>query len=236
MVRAEEGLSAGRQACLPSRQAVVLLSGGLDSATTLYLVRKKGFRPTCLVFDYGQRHKKEMNSARRLARRVGCSAHVLKIQLPWKGSSLLDRGQNIPESAKSGRRIPSTYVPGRNTIFLSFALSFAEAIGARDIFIGANALDYSGYPDCRPEYFKAFNRLSFLATKCGVEHRPIRIHAPLVDLKKSQIIVLGTKLGVPYELTWSCYQGGRKPCGCCESCALRAKGFSEADLPDPLLS
>ncbi|MFH0877375.1 MAG: 7-cyano-7-deazaguanine synthase QueC [Candidatus Omnitrophota bacterium] len=228
-MRIENGLPA-------VRQAVVLLSGGLDSATTLYLARKKGFRPVCLIFDYGQRHNKEMNSARRRARKAGCHAQVLKIQLPWKGSSLLDRRLDIPATVERAQHIPSTYVPARNTIFLSFALSFAETIGARDIFIGANALDYSGYPDCRPEYFAAFNRLSALATKCGVEHKSVRIHAPLIDLKKSQIIALGKQLGVPYELTWSCYRGGKQPCGRCDSCVLRAKGFSESGIPDPLLS
>jgi len=223
------------------KRAVVLLSGGLDSATTLYVARHLGYAPQCLAFHYGQRHEREIGSARKVAARAGCSLEVLKIDLPWKGSALLDKEMKIPQrsraSGRQGRgRIPATYVPARNTIFLSFALSFAEAINCRDIFIGANALDYSGYPDCRPEYYKMFNQLSALATRVGVEREAIRIQTPLMTMRKSQIIKLGLRLGVPYELTWSCYRGGRVPCGACDSCRLRALGFAEAGAQDPLVT
>jgi 7-cyano-7-deazaguanine synthase len=214
-------------------KAVVLLSGGLDSATTLFLAKKKGFDCSCLIFDYGQRHKKEIRAAMKIAACVGAPYQIIKIRLPWKGSSLLDASVSLPVGGPKGKGIPSTYVPGRNTIFLSFALSMAESIGSRDIFIGANAIDYSGYPDCRPAYFSSFNKLSALANKSGVESKPIRIHAPLLRLKKSEIIALGHRLSVPYQWTWSCYQGGARPCGRCDSCVLRAKGFKEAKQEDP---
>ncbi len=219
------------------RQAVVLLSGGLDSATTLYIARRKGYDVRCLVFDYGQRHAREVEAARRIARLNRCPFYIVPLRLPWKGSSLLDKAMRLPtRKAGTAPGIPSTYVPARNTIFLSFALSFAEAIGAGDIFIGANAIDYSGYPDCRPRYYRAFTKLSNLATKRGVEGKAFKIHTPLINLKKSQIIKLGRKLGVPYELTWSCYKGGSRPCGRCDSCLLRAKGFKEANYKDPFMS
>jgi 7-cyano-7-deazaguanine synthase len=217
------------------RRAICLLSGGLDSATTLYLAKKQGFKARGLIFDYGQRHKKEILSARRICRAAKIPYEILKIRLPWKGSSLLDFGLALPREKKSCRGIPSTYVPARNTIFLSFALSYAEAIGAADIFIGANALDYSGYPDCRPAYFRAFHALAQLATRRGIEHQKIRIRTPLVHLKKSEIIRLGMKLRVPYQMTWSCYEGKKIACGACDSCVLRAKGFKEAGVRDPLL-
>jgi len=221
-------------------RAIVLLSGGLDSTTTLYVAKSKGYKVFCLIFDYGQRHRREINAARKIAKKAGCPAKVIKICLPWKGSSLLDKNLKIPKSglALSGRHkitIPSTYVPARNTIFLSFALSYAEAIGASHIFIGANALDYSGYPDCRPSYFHAFKRLAQLATKRGVERQKLAIEVPLLHLKKSQIIEWAKRLGVPYRLTWSCYCGGQQPCGRCESCLLRARGFREAGMADPLM-
>ncbi|MDD5538380.1 MAG: 7-cyano-7-deazaguanine synthase QueC [Candidatus Omnitrophota bacterium] len=217
------------------KKAVVLLSGGLDSATTLYLAMSKGFDVRALVFRYGQRHDREVRQALAIARRAKCPAHVLKIELPWKGSALLDSSKPLPQGRKQMRGIPSTYVPARNTIFLGFALSYAESIGAAHIFIGANALDYSGYPDCRPRYYKAWQGLAKLATKSGVEGRRIKIETPLLRLKKSQIIRLGIKLGVPYEMTWSCYQGAKEPCGRCDSCLLRAKGFMEAGVKDPAL-
>jgi 7-cyano-7-deazaguanine synthase len=157
---------------------------------------------------------------------------VVKIKLPWKGSALLDRKINVAKIP--GKGIPSTYVPARNSIFLSFALSFAEAIGARDIFIGANAVDFSGYPDCRPNYYQAFNRLSRLATKVGWENKAIKIRTPLIDMSKKEIVLLARKLKVPLELTWSCYQGGKRPCGVCDSCRLRKKGFIGAKIEDPV--
>jgi 7-cyano-7-deazaguanine synthase len=233
------------------KQAVVLLSGGLDSAVTLYLAKKRGFSCHCLIFDYGQRHSREIESAKRIARTAGCRYQVLKIQFPWRGSSLLDRKIAIPrlknaaigrypakgEDRQTSRRaeIPSTYIPGRNIIFLSFALSFAETIGAEIIFIGANAVDFSGYPDCRPEFYRAFNRVIATGTKAGVKREEIKIKTPLILRTKAQIIRLGAQLGIPFELTWSCYQGGRRPCGECDSCHFRAKGFAAVGIPDPLL-
>ena len=215
------------------KKAIVLLSGGLDSATTLFYAKKKGYKTHCLIFDYGQRHKREVASAVKIARKIKCEYRIVKIKLPWKGSALLDKNIRVPESTQSG--IPATYVPARNTIFLSFALSFSEAIGARNIFIGANAIDYSGYPDCRPNYFKIFNNLSRLATKAGVENRAIKIHAPLIKKTKKEIVLTAKQLKVPLEMTWSCYKGSKKPCGVCDSCKLRKRGFSRAKINDPLL-
>lgn len=220
----EKGLSAGRQ-------GVVLLSGGLDSATTLYLARSQGFQCFCLVFDYGQRHKKEIESARNIAKSVKSPLQLIKINLPWKGSALLDKSIKI---TKRTNVIPSTYVPARNIIFLSFALSFAETIKAEAIFIGANSLDYSGYPDCRPEFYQAFSKVIAKGTKSGVEKKKIEIKTPLIYKTKAQIIRLGSQLGVPFALTWSCYRGGRQPCQKCDSCYFRAKGFKEAGIEDPL--
>ena len=222
------------------KKAVILLSGGLDSATTLYLAKDKGYECFCLIFDYGQRHKRELASAKSIARKAGCAWQIVKISLPWKGSSLLDRKIKIslvtraPEYKSAS--IPNTYVPARNIIFLSFALSYAEAIGARSIFIGANAIDYSGYPDCRPEFYNAFIKAANLGTKAGVEGKKIKVITPLIRKTKAQIIRLGAGLGVPYELTWSCYRGGRIPCGKCDSCNFRAKGFQEAGVRDLSLS
>jgi 7-cyano-7-deazaguanine synthase len=214
-----------------SRRAVVLLSGGLDSATVLYWARHKGYDCHCLVADYGQRHRKELKCARAVAAAAGCPVTVLPIQFPWGGSSLLDHAQPLPAEKPEprGTQLPSTYVPGRNTIFIAFALSFAETIGCTTVFIGANAVDYSGYPDCRPKYYAAWRTLlSALGTG-------IRVQVPLLRLNKSRIIRLGTALGVPYQHTWSCYAGGKYPCGTCDSCRFRAKGFAEAGMPDPAL-
>ena len=220
---------------MKNKIAVILLSGGLDSSTVLYYALKQGYKCSCLMFDYGQRHKKELNSAVRIAKSTGCKYQVVKIGLPWSASSLTDAKQKIPNNKKlpdnSGKTpaigsLPSTYVPGRNTVFLSFALSYAETLGAGTIFIGANAVDYSGYPDCRPDYYIAWNRLlKALGAK-------ITVQAPLIRLDKAEIVRLGTKLGVPFDMTWSCYQGGRTPCGVCDSCRFRAKGFKEADVSD----
>lgn len=209
------------------KQAVVLLSGGLDSATVLYFAKAKGYLCHCLIFDYGQLHKKEIHQAEEIAKSAGCAYKILRIDFPWKGSALLDRKIKIPQKVSSG--IPVTYVPARNIIFLSFAASFAETIGAQGIFIGAHAQDYSGYPDCRPEFFAAFSKTVKVGT-CG----NFRILAPLLHKNKSQIILMGKKLGVPFELTWSCYRGAKTPCAKCESCYYRAKGFKESGLVDPL--
>ena len=219
------------------RQAVVLLSGGLDSATTLYLARKQGFNCHCLTFDYGQRHRREIESAKKIAKAANCPTRIIKIKLPWKGSSLLDKKIKLPiTDYRLPITIPSTYVPGRNIIFLSFALSYAEAIKAGAIFIGAHSQDYSGYPDCRPEFYRAFSKVIATGTKSGVEKRKIQIKTPLIRKTKAQIIRLGKSLGVPFALTWSCYRGGKRPCGTCDSCYFRMKGFREAGLIDPLLS
>jgi len=207
------------------KKAVILLSGGLDSTTTLYYAKNKGYKCFALIFDYGQRHKRELRSAVAVAKGAKIHYQLIKFRLPWKGSSLLDTRYALPvaRSLKSiGKGIPSTYVPARNTIFLSFALSYAEAIGAKAIFIGANAVDFSGYPDCRPDYYQAFQKV----IKTGVRASGIKVLTPLIKLTKARIIRLGMKLKAPLELTWSCYQGGKKPCGVCDSCRLRAKGFS----------
>ena len=209
---------------------MVLLSGGLDSATALYFAKAKGYICHCLIFDYGQLHKKEIIQAVNIAKASACAYKILKIDFPWKGSALLDRKIKVPEKITKG--IPATYVPARNIIFLSFALSFAETIKAQAIFIGAHAQDYSGYPDCRPDFFKAFVKMAKAGTSCG---RRIRILVPLLNKNKAQIISIGQKLGVPFNLTWSCYRGARRICGKCDSCRWRAKGFKEAGLADPLI-
>ncbi len=219
------------------KKAIVLLSGGLDSTTTLFYAVNNGFKCACIIFDYGQRHRKEISYAQKIARRAGCDYTLVKISMPWKGSALLDRRIHLPKNrALNTTEIPVTYVPARNIVFLSFAASYAEAIGARTIFIGANAIDYSGYPDCRPEFLKAYEVVLKKGLKSGVEGKPIRIQAPLIRKTKAQIITLGLKLKVPYALTWSCYGGGKKPCGSCDSCRLRQKGFETLDVKDPLLA
>ena len=215
------------------KKAIVLLSGGLDSATILYEARQQGFQIYCLIFEYGQKHIKEIVRAKQLAELVGVPFQCIKFSLPWLGSSLIDKSMDIPQCKTfDGKSIPSTYVPARNIIFLSFAASYAEAVGAQAIFIGSNAVDYSGYPDCRPEFFDAYKSVMKKGLKVGVETKGLRIVTPLLRKTKAQIIRRGFKLGVPYELTWSCYQGKRKPCRVCDSCVLRAKGFSDAGLED----
>lgn len=221
-----------------SPKAVVLLSGGLDSATTLYVAKDKGYSPHGLIFDYGQKHAKEINCAKAIAKIARCPFEVIKISFPWKGSSLLDKKRNIPRnrSIKNAEmNIPSTYVPSRNIIFLSFASSFAESIGASAIFLGANAVDYSGYPDCRLDFINAFQKALDKGTKVGVDKKGIKICTPLISKTKAQIIKIGLKLNVPYHLTWSCYQGKTKPCATCDSCRLRQKGFDAAGQKDPSL-
>ncbi len=216
-------------------RAVVLLSGGLDSATTLAVARDRGFECHALSFDYGQRHDAELAAARRLARALGAVEHkVLALGLDQVGgSALTDPAIAVPETPRQG--IPVTYVPARNTVFLALALGWAEVIGARDLFIGVNAVDYSGYPDCRPEFIRAFENLANLATRAGVEGERFRVHAPLIKMSKAEIIRTGTRLGVDYGLTVSCYQADEegRACGRCDACRLRAQGFAEAGLPDP---
>jgi 7-cyano-7-deazaguanine synthase len=217
-----------------SKKAIVLLSGGLDSATTLYHAKAKGYEVRALIFDYGQRHRREVSAACAVARTAGAPFEVVKISMPWKGSALLDRSRHVPSHGVKKNVIPPTYVPARNIIFLSFAASFAEAVGARAIFIGANAVDYSGYPDCRPKFFKAFQAALDQGLKTGVEKKSIRILTPLVDMSKADIVRLGRDLGVPFAKTWSCYNGAEKVCGVCDSCRLRAKGFLDAGIADPV--
>ena len=219
----------------PPTRAVILLSGGLDSATTLAVARARGFDCYCLSFDYGQRHKAELQAADAIARALGAIEHktaYLDLGL-FGGSALTDHSIDVPTTPGSG--IPVTYVPARNTILLSYGLAWAEVLGADYIFIGANAIDYSGYPDCRPEYLLAYEDMANLALKSAVEGKPIYVQAPLIDLPKSEIIKLGLAHGLDYGLTVSCYQANDagEACGVCDSCRLRRAGFEEAGVPDP---
>jgi 7-cyano-7-deazaguanine synthase len=215
--------------------AVVLVSGGLDSATVLAMAQAEGYACHTLAFDYGQRHRAELAAARRVSAALGACEHkVVTLDLrSIGGSALTDSAIAVPEQRSEG--IPVTYVPARNTVFLSIALGWAEVLGARDIFIGVNAVDYSGYPDCRPEYIEAFQHLANLATRAGVEGRPFRIQVPLIQLSKADIIRRGASLGVDYALTVSCYQADDegRACGRCDSCYLRREGFAAAGVPDP---
>jgi 7-cyano-7-deazaguanine synthase len=221
-------------------RAVCLLSGGLDSATTLACARRDGFEVYSIAFDYGQRHQVELECSKRVSEALGAVAHkVIKIDLRAFGGSALTDNIDVPKgrpTAEMGEGIPVTYVPARNTVFLSIALAWAEVLGATDIYLGVNAVDYSGYPDCRPEYIAAFEKMANLATKAGVEgHGGLKIHTPLISLSKAEIIRLGVSLGVDYGLTHSCYDPlDGKPCGRCDSCQLRLAGFQEAGLRDPL--
>jgi 7-cyano-7-deazaguanine synthase len=224
-----------------TRKAVCLLSGGLDSATCLALARRDGFECYALSFDYGQRHGVELKSAAKVAARLGAERHlVMRFDLRQFGHSALTSEVDVPKGRtveEMSHDIPITYVPARNTIFLSFALAWAEVLEASDIFIGVNALDYSGYPDCRPEFIDAYARMANLATKAGVEGSTrIAIHTPLIQLSKAEIVRLGAKLGLDFGLTHSCYDPAAdgRPCGACDSCLLRRKGFEEAGLADPL--
>jgi len=217
------------------KRAVVLLSGGLDSATVLALARSQGFACHALSVDYGQRHHAELAAAQRVANLLGASEHrVIQLDLTaFGGSALTDKRIAVPEQASSG--IPLTYVPARNTIMLSLALAWAEVLQAQDIFIGVNAVDYSGYPDCRPAFVAAFEQMANLATKAAVEGKRLTLHAPLMDLSKAEIIRQGRQLGVDYALTVSCYQADEQglACGRCDSCRLRREGFQSAGIPDP---
>jgi 7-cyano-7-deazaguanine synthase len=219
--------------------AVVLLSGGLDSYTTAAIARAEGFRLFALTLRYGQRHARELEAARAVAAALGVARHVeLQVDLSTFGGSSLTTDLPVPKDRPPGTAgIPSTYVPARNTVFLALALAWAEGLGTADIFIGVNALDYSGYPDCRPEFIAAFERLAALATAEGVRGNPVHIHAPLQHLSKAEIIRKGAALGLDYGLTHSCYDPGPdgRPCGRCDSCALRAAGFATAGIADPLL-
>lgn len=220
---------------MSEKKAVILLSGGLDSATVVALARAAGYACHTMSFDYGQRHRAELQAAERVARQLGVMEHkVIGLNLNGiGGSALTDTSIAVPETPGEG--IPVTYVPARNTVFLSLALGWAEVLGARDIFIGVNAVDYSGYPDCRPEFIAAFERMANLATKAGVEGQGFRIRAPLQSLSKAQIIQAGISHGVDYALTVSCYQADDQglACGKCDSCRLRAAGFGAAGVPDP---
>ena len=216
-------------------RAVILLSGGLDSATVLAMARQQGYACYALSVNYGQRHHAELEAAARMAQALGAREHrVIHIDLAaFGGSALTDRGIDVPEHGTTG--IPLTYVPARNTIMLSIALAWAEVLQSQDVFIGVNAVDFSGYPDCRPEYIAAFEKMANLATKTAVEGKPFTLHAPLMHLSKADIVRLGTELGVDYSLTVSCYQADAdgRACGVCDSCKLRRTGFQTAGIADP---
>jgi 7-cyano-7-deazaguanine synthase len=221
-----------------AHRAVVLLSGGMDSATCLALAVRSHRRVAALTVVYGQRHAREVRAARALARHFRVREHRV-VRIPLAGlvrSSLTDRRRALPSGGPRRGRIPSTYVPARNTVLLSLALAMAESAGSDRIYIGANAIDYSGYPDCRPPFLRSFERTARLGTRAGVEGRArLRILAPLLSDTKADIVRRGERLGVPWALTWSCYRGGPRPCGRCDSCRLRARGFREAGVPDPLV-
>jgi len=212
-------------------KAVCLVSGGMDSAVAAAIAKSEGYDIYALSFDYGQRNRKELEAAKEIAKWLGAKHKIIEANLRQIGGSALTDDIEVPEK---GEGIPITYVPARNTIFLSFALAYAEVIDADAIYIGVNAVDYSGYPDCRPEYIEAFQHLANLATKRGVQGRPIKIKSPLLHLPKAEIVKKGFELGVPFEKTWSCYREGDKACGRCDSCRLRLKAFKEAGFEDPL--
>lgn len=220
-------------------KAVILLSGGLDSSTVLYQAKADGYKCYAISFDYQQRHQKELESAQKIAQCAGVVEHqVVTFDLTlWGGSALTDNRLDLPQNRSPetmAESVPITYVPARNTIFLSFALAYAEAIAASCVYIGVNVLDYSGYPDCRPDYIQAMEKVFLLGTQQGREGNPITIKSPLIHLKKTEIIELGNRLGVPWEFTWSCYAGKTKACGTCDSCRLRLAAFAELGLTDPI--
>ncbi len=219
------------------KKAICLLSGGLVSTVCLYVARSEGYSPVALSIEYGQRHCREIANAKAITQFLGIKHYFSSLGLPWKGSSLLDERIMMPlgrDPAEIPTEIPSTYVPGRNSVFLSLAISCAETEQAEAVFIGVNALDYSGYPDCRPEYLRAFVAAIWQGTKAGCGGKKLEIKTPLIALTKKEIILLGDRLGVPFEKTWSCYRGTDRPCDVCDSCVLRAKGFREAGIPDPI--
>lgn len=223
-----------------TKKAVILLSGGLDSTTVLGIAHAEGYELHALSFDYGQRHQREIDAANAVARHYGVTQHkTITIDLRAFGGSALTADIAIPHARsleEMAHDIPITYVPARNTILLSFALAYAEVGGANDIFLGINAIDYSGYPDCRPAYLEAYERMANLATRASTQDkRSLHIHAPLLHMSKADIVRKGTELGVPYELTWSCYEGHQHACGSCDSCLLRLNGFAEAGLSDPIV-
>jgi len=219
------------------KRAVVLLSGGLDSATTLAIARHKKYEAHALSFRYGQRHAAELDAAGKVAASLGAAEHVIAdIDLRTFGGSALTDDIPVPHRGSVHDlpdAIPATYVPARNTIFLSYALAWAEVLGARDIFIGVNVLDYSGYPDCRPEYIAAFERMANLATRAAEDGQRLRIRTPLISSTKAEVIEIGASLGVDFSLTWSCYEGGRRPCGTCDACLIRQHGFADLGMEDP---
>ncbi|WML37215.1 7-cyano-7-deazaguanine synthase QueC [Clostridium sp. OS1-26] len=219
------------------KKAVVLLSGGLDSSTAVYLAKKEGFEVYAISFDYGQRHDKELNCAKNVAEKAGVKEHVIVTtnMNVWGGSALTDKNIEISEGKEDSKDIPVTYVPARNMIFLAYAASYAEAIGAQDIFIGVSEVDYSGYVDCREEFINAMENAINHGTVCAVEQgRKIKIHAPFLNMTKAEEIKIGIELGVDYSLTWSCYKGEALACGTCDSCMLRLKAFKEAGYKDPV--
>ncbi|OQY09932.1 MAG: 7-cyano-7-deazaguanine synthase QueC [Fusobacteriia bacterium 4572_132] len=219
-----------------NKKAVILLSGGLDSTTAVYLAKSRGYEVYTLAFDYGQRHDKELNLAKEISKKVGAKEHkVVKLNMnAWGGSALTDENIEVPDFAGEGE-IPVTYVPARNMIFLSIAASYAEALGAQSIFIGVSEVDYSGYVDCRQEFLEAMEVAINKGTVMGAEKgKKIKIEAPFIDMTKTEEIELGIKLGVNYGMTWSCYKGGEKACGVCDSCQLRLNAFKKAGLEDPI--
>jgi len=210
-------------------RAIVLLSGGLDSCVTACIAKSEGYELYALSFDYGQRHIRELESAKKIAQRLGMEHRIIGVELPERADALTS-AIDVPHDGEIGEEIPVTYVPARNTIFVAYALSWSEILGAEAIFIGANAVDFSGYPDCTKPYIDAWNDL----IKVGMKNNRVRLLAPLIEMGKGEIVRGGVKLGAPLELTWSCYEGGEKACGTCDSCRLRLKGFSEAGIKDPV--